>query len=97
MKLFMGLVVVSALTASPSLAASYKFTIKNETDVTVTQVKIRGGKMIGSSEVPASSSRDVTVELPDGTCVSDIRMLTSDGWGDDMKFDFCRFDTLTIS
>ena len=82
-----------------STAATYQFTLDNQTASDVAKFTVRGGgKIEGSTRVPSHAKRTVKVTLPDGKCRAEFRIdFESPYWVDDDKvLDLCKYGGLTI-
>ena len=89
---------VLALIPTAVLAKTYEFTVKNGYTDAVTGLSVGGGKLEGFKTIPANGKRSFSVTLPDGKCEAHIAVTFANGqYHDAGKFDFCKYDLLTLS
>jgi hypothetical protein len=86
-----------ALVPTAGLAETYQFILKNAYTDALTGLSISGGKVEGFKTIPANGKRTFPVTLPDGKCQAHIAVTFANGqYHDAGKFDFCKYDMLTI-
>lgn len=86
-------ILLAVATATPAMARTFSFQVKNSSPDDIIRIKIRGGTIEGSTKVRAFQTVEFQVTLPDGVCKTDLRAESASGrYYSDGKFDFCKWN-----